>query len=239
MTRENKLALVIGFGLMLFVGILVSDHFAAQRYDPASVVQEEPAAPDQSVQLEAVGVVALEDAPQPPTGAPDLSADGVSALPDAVAVVEPVPGPMPIEVAVADGTPVRFRKIQQGDNYWKIAKAEYGDGSLAEKLQDYNKAVAPDAARLKLGAELRIPPVDVLRPGATAVAAAGVPAGNVPAPAPEVKVAARTYKVQKGDTPYAIARKQGVKVAELLQHNGIKDPSGLKPGQTIRIPVRK
>lgn len=79
----------------------------------------------------------------------------------------------------------------------------------------------------------------MLRPGATAVAAAGVPAGNVPATAPEVKVAARTYKVQKGDTPYAIARKQGVKVAELLQHNGIKDPSGLKPGQTIRIPVRK
>lgn len=246
MTRENKLALVIGFGLMLFVGILVSDHFAAQRYDPAAVVQDEPAAPDQSVQLEAVGVVALGDAPVPPSGAPDLTADGTSAHPDAVApeVVAvggtDQPAPMPIEVAVTDGTPVRFHKVQQGDNYWKIAKAEYGDGSLAEKLQDYNKAVAPDAARLKLGSELRIPPVDVLRPGATAVAAA-TPANpaSAPAPAAETKVAARTYKVQKGDTPYAIARKQGIKVAELLQHNGIKDPSGLKPGQTIRIPVRK
>ena len=29
MTRENKLALVVGFGLLLFVGILVSDHFSA------------------------------------------------------------------------------------------------------------------------------------------------------------------------------------------------------------------
>lgn len=28
MTRENKLALVVGFGLILFVGILISDHFA-------------------------------------------------------------------------------------------------------------------------------------------------------------------------------------------------------------------
>jgi len=28
MTRENKLALVVGFGLFLFVGILVSDHFS-------------------------------------------------------------------------------------------------------------------------------------------------------------------------------------------------------------------
>ena len=34
MTRENKLALVVGFGLLLFVGILVSDHFsAAQRQE--------------------------------------------------------------------------------------------------------------------------------------------------------------------------------------------------------------
>ena len=245
MTRENKLALVIGFGLMLFVGILVSDHFAAQRFDPAAVTQAEPAAPDQSVQLEAVGVVALEDAPQPPTGAPDLVTGGSSSHPDAmagdastaVAGIDPAPAPLAVEVAVADGTPVRFHKVQQGDNYWKIAKAEYGDGSLAEKLQEYNKAVAPDAARLKLGSELRIPAIDVLRPGAAAaVASAAVPS---PAPAAETKVAARTYKVQKGDTPYAIARKQGVKVAELLQQNGIKDPSGLKPGQTIRIPVRK
>ncbi|MCA9296881.1 MAG: LysM peptidoglycan-binding domain-containing protein [Phycisphaerales bacterium] len=31
MTRENKLALVVGFGLFLFVGILISDHFSVAR----------------------------------------------------------------------------------------------------------------------------------------------------------------------------------------------------------------
>ena len=31
MTRENKLAIVIGFGLLLFVGILVSDHLSARN----------------------------------------------------------------------------------------------------------------------------------------------------------------------------------------------------------------
>ena len=36
MTRENKLALIIGFGLLLFVGILVSDHLSA-RTGPAVV----------------------------------------------------------------------------------------------------------------------------------------------------------------------------------------------------------
>ena len=32
------------------------------------------------------------------------------------------------------------------------------------------------------------------------------------------------------------SKKKGVKVGELLNHNGIKDPSALKPGQTLKIP---
>ena len=246
MTRENKLALVIGFGLMLFVGILVSDHFAAQRYDPASVAQADPVAPEESVQLEAVGLEQLADAaPAAPAVPVDLAAGGTSAHPDAVAAADAatVPGTealaMPVEVAVGDGTPVRFHKVQSGDSYWKIAKAEYGDGSLAQKLQDYNKAVAPDAAKLALGSELRIPPVGVLRPGAAAAPAAATEAvAAAPAKPAQVAAADGVYRVQKGDTAYAIARKRGVKVAELLRHNGIKDPAQLKPGQSLRIPAR-
>ena len=36
MTRENKLALVVGFGLILFVGILISDHFSTVRSQRAA-----------------------------------------------------------------------------------------------------------------------------------------------------------------------------------------------------------
>jgi nucleoid-associated protein YgaU len=36
MTRENKLALVVGFGLILFVGILISDHFSTARMQYAA-----------------------------------------------------------------------------------------------------------------------------------------------------------------------------------------------------------
>ena len=36
MTRENKLALIIGFGLILVVGILVSDHFSPASNDQAA-----------------------------------------------------------------------------------------------------------------------------------------------------------------------------------------------------------
>jgi LysM repeat protein len=242
MTRENKLALVIGFGLMLFVGILVSDHFSAQRFDPATVAEAQPkTAETEPVQLDAVGGDALV------AGGINLGKDGVSTLPDApepgtLVFVDPAAPQegLPVEVAKADGTPVKFHKVQKGETYWSIAAREYGDGSLATKLQDYNKAVSPDAAKLALNSDLRIPPIDVLKPGAVAKSAS--PSGTTVArTTPEPKVAARvaaTVTVGKGDTAYGIAQKQGIKVAELLKHNGIKDPAALKPGQTLKIPTK-
>lgn len=242
MTRENKLALVIGFGLMLFVGILVSDHFSAQRFDPATVAEAQPkTAETEPVQLDVVGGDALV------AGGINLGKDGVSTLPDVpepgtLVFVDPAAPQegLPVEVAKADGTPVKFHKVQKGETYWSIAAREYGDGSLATKLQDYNKAVSPDAAKLALNSDLRIPPIDVLKPGAVAKSAS--PSGTTVArTTPEPKVAARvaaTVTVGKGDTAYGIAQKQGIKVAELLKHNGIKDPAALKPGQTLKIPTK-
>jgi LysM repeat protein len=233
---------VIGFGLMLFVGILVSDHFSAQRFDPATVAEAQPkTAETEPVQLDAVGGDALV------AGGINLGKDGVSTLPDApepgtLVFVDPAAPQegLPVEVAKADGTPVKFHKVQKGETYWSIAAREYGDGSLATKLQDYNKAVSPDAAKLALNSDLRIPPIDVLKPGAVAKSAS--PSGTTVArTTPEPKVAARvaaTVTVGKGDTAYGIAQKQGIKVAELLKHNGIKDPAALKPGQTLKIPTK-
>jgi nucleoid-associated protein YgaU len=242
MTRENKLALVIGFGLMLFVGILVSDHFSAQRFDPATVAQAEEPAQVDVIQLETFGEQALAPV-SPAPGSVDLAINGNSQIPGAPAageltVISPNdpagPVALAVETAVTDGTPVRFHKVKKGDTFWQIAKREYGDGSLGEKLKDYNKAVAPDAARLAIDSELRLPPLDVLKPGAAPAAAGEAIAAAKPA-APR---APATYTVRKGDTAYAIARKQGVKVADLLQQNGIKDPAALKPGQSIRIPSK-
>jgi LysM repeat protein len=246
MTRENKLALVIGFGLMLFVGILVSDHFSAQRFDPATVVQaDEPASLD-PVRLDEVGSESLAPvAPIVDAGPVELASNGASQIPGAPAPGELILGDagqggaeviaLPVEVAQGDGTPVKFHKVKKGDNYWSIAAREYGDGTLGERLQDYNKAVAPDAARHAIDSELRLPPIEVLRPGATSRSSGtAVAQGQAPAaPRPPV-----TYTVKRGDTPYAIAKRKGVNVADLLRHNGIKDPAAIKPGQTIKIPVK-
>ena len=48
--------------------------------------------------------------------------------------------------------------------------------------------------------------------------------------------ASKTHVVKSGDTPYAIARIYGVKLASLLSANPGLDPRRLRPGQTVVIP---
>ncbi len=235
MTRENKLALVIGFGLMLFVGILVSDHFSAQRFNPVDVAKASNGVePPSKIEIEPVGTSGQSGTQS--TGGTQIATGGGTG---AGATVD---GPIKIEDAPpttppGDGVPVRFHKVDKGDTYWSIAAKEYGDGALAAKHQEYKKDAAPDAARLTLGAELRIPPVEVLRPGALAKADG---TAKIDPTKPDQTVASKvtTYTIKQGDTPYAIARSKGIKVADLLSANGIKDPSALKPGQTLKIPSK-
>jgi LysM repeat protein len=67
---------------------------------------------------------------------------------------------------------------------------------------------------------------------------AAAPSSASPAK-PAERPAATSYTVKKGDTAYGIARRSGVKVADLLRQNGIKDPAALRPGQTLNITVRR
>jgi tetratricopeptide (TPR) repeat protein len=67
------------------------------------------------------------------------------------------------------------------------------------------------------------------------------PAGAGASPDPPTQPAApprRSYMVKAGDNPYAIARRHGLKLAELLAANPGLDPRRLRPGQTLVIPSR-
>jgi murein DD-endopeptidase MepM/ murein hydrolase activator NlpD len=46
----------------------------------------------------------------------------------------------------------------------------------------------------------------------------------------------RFHTVQKGETFYSIARTLGIKLEDLMAHNGITDPTRLQAGQRLRIP---
>ncbi|AEE17018.1 M23 family metallopeptidase [Treponema brennaborense] len=80
---------------------------------------------------------------------------------------------------------------------------------------------------LKAGQKLIIPD----EAGATAPSrsAAANPIGAEPAAEP--------YTVQKGDTFYGIARKNGISVDDLLELNGLSASDTLKVGQIVKIPV--
>lgn len=75
MTRENKLALVVGFGLILFVGILISDHFSVARNQASANLTSpritDPLMPGPHTRNEP-DLIALKPEPAPPTTAPLL-----------------------------------------------------------------------------------------------------------------------------------------------------------------------
>jgi nucleoid-associated protein YgaU len=80
MTRENKLALVVGFGLILFVGILISDHFSiVHTQQPANFTKAAIADPLHAVQSGNPNLIELQPIAPPPqpavsTGTMDINA---------------------------------------------------------------------------------------------------------------------------------------------------------------------
>ena len=48
----------------------------------------------------------------------------------------------------------------------------------------------------------------------------------------------RTYTVEAGDTPSAIAEKTGVSLEALLAANPDADPTTLSPGQKLKLPAK-
>lgn len=77
-------------------------------------------------------------------------------------------------------------------------------------------------------------PPSVVPVKAVAVVPAAVPAGGAAA-----ESAHRTYTVQKGDNPVAIAKRMGVGYEEMLKLNGIEDPKKLQIGQVLKMPAKK
>lgn len=246
MTRENKLALVVGFGLILFVGILVSDHFSAQRLDAATLTQASIG--NQSPQAELTPITSLEVRGggetlvlvPPSTLELDTAAQVTldTTAPDAAQATEQG---LPISVAMNDDPEetVRFYTVQPGDTLWKIAVREYGDGTVSKELAEYNKAALTNGLNLSVNQKLRLPTFRRLRPTRMAErVAVAPPVGQRESTQKLVTPQApRTHTVAKGDTIYQLSRKFNVKPQAIMAANGIADAGALKPGQTLRIPV--
>lgn len=198
MTRENKLAMVVGFGLLLFVGILVSDHFStAQRQETANLaskdrVREHGSRPISITAVPIAGVTAVQPAEVMPTNVPsDLRTvsnknSSETVAPTANPSVRPIPNvpyvdqgiaPATVEIAktvkAQEGEPgVKLHPIAVGETLYSICAAAYGDSSLWKELAEYNKKALPNPEKLRKGVTLRLPPVEQLRHGAVVASTA-------------------------------------------------------------------
>jgi LysM repeat protein len=81
------------------------------------------------------------------------------------------------------------------------------------------------------------PPAVTPAPPPTPPPATPPPATPAPPPTPPPATPApRTYQVQPGDTLSGIAARFGTTVQELVELNGIADPSLIFPGQVLTLP---
>ena len=88
MTRENKLALVVGFALILFVGILISDHFSIVRNQKAADLRTVSANNTLAVNAGGANLIDLTPREQGPANTPALSPTTIA--PSNPGIIDPV-----------------------------------------------------------------------------------------------------------------------------------------------------
>lgn len=240
MTRENKLAIVIGFGLLLFVGILVSDHLSARNAQIANpqteVARFEPARlPGGEPQQFGGGL---------PPAEPARPSDGAFGIDDGnrgtMVTGEVVQLPPPIATSAPKE---RTHTIAKGETLGDVAKRYYGKRALGPKLAEFNKA---DSSRLKIGQTITVPDIAVLDPSAAPAAQPEAAPVGVPvmASAPETPAQPKygTVKVAEGDTLYRIAKRvygDGSRWSEIATLNNLGDGKALKPGRELKYALAR
>ncbi|MDQ7844603.1 MAG: LysM peptidoglycan-binding domain-containing protein [Armatimonadota bacterium] len=113
--------------------------------------------------------------------------------------------------------------VRPGENLFRIA-LRYG--VTVEAIARANGIVDPE--RIRAGLVLTIP-ASSMRPAALTSAAAARPG------IPRAAAVARSYRVQRGDTLFAIARRFDTTVAALQATNGLRSEL-IHPGQVLTIP---
>ncbi len=146
------------------------------------------------------------------------------------------------EVAAATNAD-KMHKVESGESLYAIAKHYYGNGKYWKQLLEYNKGSLKSENALKLGMKIKVPELAILtgKPSDSTVATLVDPK-IVPAKPVATKTATgkgKTYTVQKGDTPGAIAQKAlgtSKRARELMDLNKITNDGGLKIGMVLQLP---
>jgi nucleoid-associated protein YgaU len=258
MTRELKLAMVIGFALMLLLAILVSDHFSIGDTDHSTLV-----ASAQPRLADTAPPVALRRTtgegstlPSPPRAAPSSQDPPLAATASRPLRVRPVGDDRPSAPAVrSPSTPIaaastaesaatarpspQTYRVAEGDSLSSIATAFYGDAGLWQRLAEANRERLPNPDRMRVGLLLVIPDRQAL--DGSAVPAPGPGPGPAAVRDPLVAAEPRIHVVGEGETLSEIAAAHlgsARRWPEIVAANRdrIDDPDRVRPGTELRLP---
>ena len=156
---------------------------------------------------------------------------GAQGLTDPATVATSTPWATPPPVVYVEGGPgsvgpeAGTYTVQAEDTLYDIAQRF---GVSLEELMEANDITDPTS--LSIGQKLVIPGQESGRlPEGTAT-----PEGEAATPTPSAE---GVYIVKEGDYPSSIAEQFGISVEELMEANGITDPTSLKVGQELVIPT--
>ena len=234
MTRDHKLALVVGFGLILFVGILITDHLStsSRLHDPL---------PTNSVSSEYRPPSSIQASPRreypEPENNPPSATIGASPQAEITLVTERVESPTPtmtpriterVRTEPIRSAAVRplTHEVAAGETLQSISTDFFGTTKKWKSIADANRNVLPNADDLRVGMVLVIPSREI-------ASAARPQATRTPSKTREIRVLT-------GDNLSRIAKRELEDPSRWRDIQSLNGMSGTQvhPGQTLKIPTR-
>ncbi len=267
MTRENKLALIIGFSLILVVAILITDHFSpAQKAEFANLGPQNAHAASSSLRGTLPPGNGVQSSQPVNNGSgnpnPNLASNrnpntthqeqgrllGLQPARE-IAQVENTDPPITMGSPVSQNQNThnqqsrpddQLHAVKRNDSLYGITRRYYGDESLAKQLAAYNRDRVSADLQIREGVTLRIPKRWVLTGTAPTN---NNPRTNTTRSDTNSTPQYTTYTIKSSDILGDISRKllgtsrRWREIYE-LNKNVIDNPDRLTPGITIRIPPR-
>ena len=234
MTREHKLALVVGFGLILFVGILIADHFATDQRGHDTLIPAMAVTTPDDITLLPNPVAGRDFALADPeivdwrSGEEDT---GVVITLEDHDEIETVLETEPVRSAPRVRSAHRTHRVAAGDKLEDIANRYYGDRARWPIIAEANDI--SDPSRMRRDAVLVIPD---LSPASTPSAALPrEPRGDTVRP-----VRTNRYEVRDGDSLARIAKRELGREGrwrEIKKLNALANET-VHPGQVLILPIR-
>jgi nucleoid-associated protein YgaU len=233
-TREQKLAMIVGFSLVLVVAMLISDHWSSAR--KATIAKTEP---------EVAPVVVT---PYPVAPPETLAERRTETTPSTPATMVTLPPAAPVTMAPPESAPVQVAQGGQADSHQVDStppvRVAQGSSRVPEE-SSLEKEIQRAGGQLVRGADgtsrFTLPP------------AVGTGAGNqtstifadpVPRVTPTRAVpleTVRTHSVKAGESLYQIAAQyydNGNLWRELVRFNGLDKAGTVRVGMKIKVPSK-